>query len=905
MSALASLLPRHAFVDLETTGLDPLRDEVIEVGVVFVEHGQVTGQVSELFKARAPLSPVISQLTGLTDADLAGRIPFSAFIPHLTLKLDGWTVVAHNAQFEQSFLQPVLDVIQAPVLDTCELLHFLHPELPHHSLEALIQWTGIGVSSAHRAAQDARDTFDVLKVVLERCVDEGRLEDVSALLHSLSGEGGPQAPIELLSTLEKLCAQVRPPLTLTAPGHFLPAPAGTRRRQPHGPTSAPLADEVTRLLADDGPLAEVRPGLVVREADRSAATRVAQRFERGGALALETGSDPGPSLTWLAPAVRWSARGEGPVTIATQSNSRVVGLLEKELPTLHAATRGAFGFAALKAQTQYFCRRRTLEATRPDPALGWDERAPRAYLGALLRRNPVGTRDQVSWWFRQHYPATDVLIEQCVSHPQTTLGSACPHFHRCFFHSAVANAKAADVVVVDHALAARWPAEFPRLSRVVIDEAHALEDSATAAFTERIDEDGLISFFQRFTVRRGLAEWVRGAGDGELSAALQRLCHDLKVDVEIVGAALKGLLPPPIDAEWGVQLRLDAAVRTERSWLRVRDALHGLRTTLVAIEQSCDEGARRFRRGEEGLARELDLQRAQSTGWQAAIDALADRPDDTRCDVATLSHDHWSLELEPIEIASRLKPLLSAPAVVLAASALSSGARSWVPERLGFEAPLVRLPLHRRIQVVLVTDAPRPQSPEFVEWAAARISGLGRYLGGRTLGLFSSKTRLDPISRAVELSLKSAGVDVLKQGRGFARGLARRDDSAPGMVLLGSRPFWRGLEVPGPTLSCVFVDQLPFESTQRPLVAARELGLGPRAWRLPRALVQLRQAISRLARSDDDRCVLVVADPGAEADRAALLEALGDCDVLTLPWAQARVAIKHFYEQPGSPAEAH
>src|SRR5688572_21067046 len=127
MGVGGELLEHHVFVDLETTGLDPACDEVIEVGALFIEDGAPVRRLARLFSAGAALSPTIQRLTGLTDGDLAGHPRFATFVPELKEHLRGWTVVAHNAAFEKSFLGGLLREIEAPVLDSCELLHYLHP----------------------------------------------------------------------------------------------------------------------------------------------------------------------------------------------------------------------------------------------------------------------------------------------------------------------------------------------------------------------------------------------------------------------------------------------------------------------------------------------------------------------------------------------------------------------------------------------------------------------------------------------------------------------------------------------------------------------------------------------------------------------------------------------------------
>lgn len=296
---LAELLPRHAFVDLETTGLDPRRDEVIEVGVLLVERGQVAGRLSRLCRPSAPLPQVIKRITGICDEELSQQPPFSELLPTLRQALSGFTVVAHNAAFEQSFLKEPLEELHAPVLDTCELLHYLYPELESHSLEALVRWAGVGQHAAHRALRDCEDTLAVLSVALTRCLSEGRADQVADLVATLS-----PGPSPILSLLEQLLLACR------------------------GVSSAPLLEQPSPL--------------------------------------------PGP--------------GGHPPSIPGS-----------------------------------LCGRRALEATRTQPEMSYEERAPRAYLRAFLTRRPDGDLDRLSYWFRRRYPALGRLAMASRSEPATTL----------------------------------------------------------------------------------------------------------------------------------------------------------------------------------------------------------------------------------------------------------------------------------------------------------------------------------------------------------------------------------------------------------------------------------------------------------------------------------------------------
>ena len=183
----ASLLQRHAFIDIETTGLEPSVDEVIELGLVLVEAGAFRSSHRWRFGHRAPLSPMIQALTGLPERAPEGTRTLAQEWPRIAPLLEGHTIVAHNASFERSFLG---ELHERPMLDSCELTHVLFPSLRSHSLDALVRWANVGPGARHRALDDAEDTFQVVAVAIERAMADppGALSEIAKALPGPLGE---------------------------------------------------------------------------------------------------------------------------------------------------------------------------------------------------------------------------------------------------------------------------------------------------------------------------------------------------------------------------------------------------------------------------------------------------------------------------------------------------------------------------------------------------------------------------------------------------------------------------------------------------------------------------------------------------------------------------------------------
>ncbi len=196
VSVLADSFGRLCFVDVETTGLDANRDELIEVGAVFVEDGDVTERKRWLLKPATHVPPMVQALTGLNDAALASAPRFADLEPDIRAALSGWTLVAHNAHFERSFLRET--IAANPVLDSCEVAQLLFPLAPSHSLDALIKWLGTGDAARHRAIDDAEDTFEMLLALVLRFANEGTAAQLQAIRAQLA-PGALKTFIETLS----------------------------------------------------------------------------------------------------------------------------------------------------------------------------------------------------------------------------------------------------------------------------------------------------------------------------------------------------------------------------------------------------------------------------------------------------------------------------------------------------------------------------------------------------------------------------------------------------------------------------------------------------------------------------------------------------------------------------------
>ena len=149
---------RLAFVDLETTGANPVRDRITEIGIVRVEDGHAT-RWSTLVNPGCRIPPFIQTLTGITPEMVADAPCFEALADEIQSRLTGYTFVAHNARFDYGFLKNEFKRMgrrfQANVVCTVKLSRCLFPQFHKHSLDSLIERHGLMADDRHRALADA------------------------------------------------------------------------------------------------------------------------------------------------------------------------------------------------------------------------------------------------------------------------------------------------------------------------------------------------------------------------------------------------------------------------------------------------------------------------------------------------------------------------------------------------------------------------------------------------------------------------------------------------------------------------------------------------------------------------------------------------------------------------------
>jgi ATP-dependent DNA helicase DinG len=710
--------------------------------------------------------------------------------------------------------------------------------------------------------------------------------------------------------------------------------------------------DVAALLSPRGPVARALGGFEDRPSQRDMAAYVADLFNDGGLGLLEAGTGVGKSFAYLVPALVWARENGERTVVSTNTINLQEQLVGKDLPILaralgtgdHSPT-----FALLKGWRNYVCLSRLAQAREQGDSLFEDERqAELESLAGWAARTSDGSLADLP-----DEPSGDVW-DAIAAESDLCTRLKCPHFDRCFLFQARRRAAEADVVVVNHHLLAsdlavrmasdNWQeaAVLPPYRRLVLDEAHHLEDVAAMHLGAQVSRLGVERLLARLDKNgRGLLPTLRSVlfrRDDLLSAASRDLVQQSMGDA--LAAARRAAddvftrLALRLDAEPGASpvLRLSDAFLEDGVW---SDGLGVALDNLLLAFSRLSEGAAMIadrlalddsseRRAQlvgelRGVVRRLD---AAAAGLTAALRPPPGGPAAVRWlerrgrKVANLS-----LAAVPLDLAPILKENLfdRVETVVLTSATLAAGGDfSYLEERLGLDLPPTRTrvreihasPFDFRAQCLfgIPTDIPEPRDDESGHDAAvARVLvELAHASDGGMFVLFTSHAALRRAADAVRDAIGGRW-PLFIQGEGQRDHLLRRFREAGSGVLLGTDSFWEGVDVPGRALRVLILAKLPFKVPTEPLTAARLERLEARGlngfahYLVPNAALKLKQGFGRLIRSREDVGAVVLLDRRVVTKRygTTILQGLPEARRVVGHWGDVRGACEEFFAQHG------
>lgn len=906
-------------IDLETTGIDPAKDEIMEIGAAILSGGEVKDKFSQLVKPKNPPSLVVQKITGITPDMLEDARSIDLVYPEFMKFLDreDCLYIAHNANFDRGFLrQASSGMFEYTMLDTVGLSRIVFPDFNSHSLEYLSEMLGLKRDNGHRALADCLNTIELWQRLMGELNDfpASLVDEINNLLvvhktHPLTpffrklkdasfadnfGKGKGRLK-DLFKSFKEIIEKKK------------------EERELDGYHGSIDVKDVEASFREEGALSSAMDGYESREGQVEMAVSFAEALNSDRHFMVEAPTGIGKSLGYLVPAIKFSQQEGFPVVISTNTKNLQSQLYEKDVPFLQKSLGIDINCAIIKGRGNYLCLRKmfyVLDSMQRE--LDREERMQMVTLLNWARQTDTG---DISECILAGRPNFSPLWAKLRTIGDECMGRSCNCFHKCFLKKARSLSLNADVVVANHALVFAEmnmeSAVLPEYRHVIFDEAHNLEAAATDHLTVEIALYRVMQVLNRLyrPAKRksggtGLIASIFGSlsnPSASLSDELSQMCHDrCEAIIKCVDMAVRQTMPffdsmSELIPKTGYarQLRFAEGNKRESVWEPVDEcktllvsALAGIMRNIEAmvdIMREMQTGSlpylREFQRELEGVTQwireiisDLEFTLAGSeANYVYWIESASPKQGGAIVKAAPLS----IAELMHDQVYSRKRSCSFCSATLTVRNNFK-----FLSGRLGIdrisEDRIIKMQAEspfdydRQCMVAVPVFLPEPDakgSEKYVRELSALQGEVYRRTRGRGMALFTSYNMLKGCYEFLQEYLKGDGLTILAQGESASRehitAVFKRDIHS---ILLGTHSFWEGVDVAGEALSCLTIARLPFGVFTDPVIEARCEQLEAQGkdaflhYSLPSAVIRFKQGFGRLIRSKTDRGVVIVAD---------------------------------------------
>lgn len=952
-------------LDIETTGLDPHRDAIIEIGAVKYDGNQIVGKWQSLINPQRPIRPMITQLTGIDTKMVASAPQITDVIQGFADFVGDLPVIGHNISFDLSFLGNHKNFDNNPVIDTFEIAAVILPSASRYSLASLVEELSIENLSPHRAQEDADATLEVFLRLLEkaRALPVHLIAEIVQSSKNIGWDGRwffsqllreqSKTPIKARSVRQKEYG-----VLFTDPSEIL-APPMKANDEIH-----PLdVEEITEILSPGGIFSQYLDNFELRNEQIEMLQAVTNAISGSQHLMVEAGTGIGKSYAYLIPAALWSTKNNSRVVISTNTINLQDQLMDKDIPDVKKALGIDLRAAVMKGRSNYLCPRRLQALRHRKPrdvselrllgkVLVWLESGGSGLLNELTLTGPA----EKEAWVRISAQDESCNMEACVSR----MGGGCPYFH------ARQSALNAHIIVVNHALLLSDVVAnnrvLPEYKYLIVDEAHHLEDASTNALSYRVT---------RREIERLFSE-LGGVNSGVLGRTLEITEKHLKPSDQagaekMVGKAsdlafraentfrtffvqLDAFLEDERDGrplgEYGQKVRVVPSTHTIPIWSEVEISWDAAAQPVDSLRKMLDQL-------HHDLADEIQMNDEEIEVLLGDLASIVRRLQEVHRFINAMIFDldpgyiYWievdfrfrklTLNFAPLHIGTLMENFLwhTKESVVITSATLTTiereddyeysqinandydelvgdsddyeidGSFHYIKSRLNVdeaEELLLGSPFDYRksTRFFIPIDMPEPSDIHaYQQYLSRAISRTAKATSGRMLVLFTSYKQLRATSQVITPLLAKDQIQVFEQGGGAsASSLLESFKNADRAVLLGTRSFWEGVDVPGPALSVLVITKLPFDVPSDPIISARSETFGNPFYEytVPEAILRFRQGFGRLIRTQSDRGVVAV------LDRRVLSKKYGPLFLKSLPIPEKEMVKKTIEDLPGEAA---
>ncbi|WP_282138975.1 ATP-dependent DNA helicase DinG [Rossellomorea aquimaris] len=888
-------------IDLETTGNSPKKGEkIIQLSAVIIENGKIIDQYTSFVSPGKPIPAFIEELTGINDEMVKDAPAFHEIAPKILELLDHGVFVAHNVQFDLSFLQAELEdagynPFTGPAFDTVELAKVALPSADSFKLTELSNSLELSHVRPHQADSDAYVTAEILLYFIEELskLPLVTLENLHKLSHHLKSDLSLLFD-SIVSEKQKHVEDLPPQLEVYR-GLAL-------RKKDASKKDVPPIEELHVDEPDiEEHLAQYVPFYEKRVQQMEMMDEIQHAFHESRHVVIEAGTGVGKSLGYLWPAVMFAKGSHEKVVISTYTIQLQEQLLHKEIKLLEKISPTPFRTVLLKGKNHYINLFKFEQSLREDESQ-YDVVLTKMQILVWLTRTESGDMDELNLTSGGH------LFWNRLKHDGWHLPhTKDPWVGKDFYLFARKSAQEADIIITNHSMLltdiVKESTMLPPYDYLVIDEAHHLEKSARQHLgvvmdylsikfsTSQLGTLDQKQLFYRLDQLISNHSVQMNTHSFELDSRISQFYVDLEEAIGVLTSVFYKKAKKRTGVQ-KIQLRITDEMKRSSYFQPVLMSMERVISGMKFVE-------REFQQILEAIKdKKIKLEDKEKALIEEFHSFLVDWAE-LRMNFQTVflrdmnNHVLWldgdtrslpnslSIQAQPVTVNRNLQDEIFAKkkSVVLTSATLTvSGSFNYFLNEIGLIGQGVKqlqlsspFDYNEVSRLFVPTDVPeiqQVQSEEYIEAISSHLIGVAQATKGRMLILFTS---YDMLRKTYEL-MKESGLleEYVLMAQGITSGsrtrLTKNFQRFDKAILFGTSSFWEGVDIPGEDLSCLAMVRLPFSPPDEPVNQAKSdilkaQGKNPfSSHSLPEAIIRFKQGVGRLIRRSSDRGIVIVYD---------------------------------------------
>lgn len=916
MEQVKSILDNVIYLDIETTGLDEVCSEIIEIGAIKFKNG-ITTKYETLIRPRGRVPVEIYNLcTGLKEEDLNRAPSLNSIRNELEEFLEDLPIICHNGDFERKFFRYHLPNIKNMIIDSMEFAAIVEPYHKQYNLDYLMNCvTNMNKNELHRGLDDSINTVKVVNSILCRLWNKEDRGNKKKTLYEIVKKYYPN-----LKNWQWGRYLLKPPFFIYDDYEYV-SYSKTKDKEnkldnikiDYRLYEELLKDE--KIWNNGGDF-----GYTYRKNQLEFSKKIRENYEKGERIFIEAPTGSGKTFAYVIIAAIGAylntlkkRKDDSSFIISTNTKELQNQLIERDIPNIlkKLMLDDKLKYGAMKGKANYICIERLNKCDRLQEDM--EGNLALLFLRRLVENGEYGDIENISYWIIRHFNLDNYFKDVTCDSDSCNLEKCTKP---CYLRKRYNELPTENVTVINHSLLSCWPyCEKKKINHIIIDEAHNLmekcydffaEEFSSREFLEMLDiidkgHPNIIGLLLNLNASFGFRETIEKDKIiylvNEIIVNINILMNDFRSMRLISGEYdfnteffiprddLKGItksLYPEINAikesiyplykvlnTYVSNIVQDDEVTGDNDYKIINDYIVKLRGTFEMLDKFLERS--RF------FAKVLEIDKEYKEF----------RLKNVPLNVGELVNEHMLKDVKSTTFLS---------ATLRIENSFNRMKRHLGQERAKeFSIPPV-FDLKRQTKIFALKDMGHYDDANYIKRISRFIYETSKKINGHILVLFNNNVRRNAAYEELEMLTRGSKIEIHTSKKSINI-LNDKDRQA---IILGTKGFFEGIDVPGDGLSCVMLDKLPNHSPEYPILRAVTTYQNKmyQDFNYPQLCIKVKQIYGRLIRSVYDYGYFIILDPGENPYTIRNLQRdLGGPDIENESSHKVLKMIEHDYKQ--------